>query len=275
MPVALYLAWAFGVPEWEWTDIASLPDTRKWIDWELDLWSRVDRLIAPCPEAIDELARVDTRFSARRDIDYVLTGASGPARVFAGDTREMLRRRWNLPAGEPIALFLGSAQPYRGLDALVAAVDALPDSTRGVVAIAGPSRETASRQRRLRWLGPVREVSDLLRAVDFIVNVNRFSLFDLSMIEAAEAGCPMLLHGVGGNVRFASLGAGCRLVSDLQPATIARGLVELFAMDSGEREALGRQSRALYESELTPDRLWARHHALYDTAASLHLQHAT
>src|SRR5262249_5856348 len=52
MPVALYLAWAFGIPEWEWTAIAALPDTRAWIDWELGIWSHVDRLIAPCPEAI-------------------------------------------------------------------------------------------------------------------------------------------------------------------------------------------------------------------------------
>jgi glycosyltransferase involved in cell wall biosynthesis len=276
MPIALYLAWAFGVPEWEWTAIASLPDTRQWIDWELDLWSRVDRLVAPCPEAIVELARVDARFGVPRDIGYVLTGASGPARAFASDTREALRRRWKLPANEPIGLFLGSAQPYRGLDALLAAVDALPDSTPGRVAIAGPSRDAAPRHRRLLWLGQVREVSDLLQAVDFVVNVNRFSLFDLSMIEALEAGRPLLMHGIGGNLRFATLGAGCRLLSDLHPSTIARGLGELFTMDSAEREALGRQSRALYESELTPDHLWSRHAALYDNAAASHyLQQAT
>jgi len=275
MPIALYLAWAFGLPEWEWTAIAALPDVRHGIEWELDIWNRVDRLIAPCPEAIAELARVDARFATIGPVDYLLTGASGPARHFPDEGEQDVRRRWRLPIEQPVGLFLGSAQPYRGLDALVAAVDAIPDSVPGVAAIAGPPRDSGPRHRRLAWLGPVREVADLLYAVDFVVNVNRFSLFDLSTIEAAEAGRPFLFSAVGGNARFASLGAGCRMVPDLEPATIARGLAEFFTMDPAARRALGAQSRALFERELTPAHLWSRHVALYDRAsASLPLMHA-
>jgi glycosyltransferase involved in cell wall biosynthesis len=274
MPIALYLAWAFGVPEWEWTALVALPDLRRWIDWELDIWSKVDRLITPCQEGLAELARVDARFASFRDVEFLLTGANGPARVYPAEPADALRRRWRLSANEPVGLFLGSAQPYRGLAALIAAVDLLPARVRGVIAIAGPPRDGALRHPRLKWLGPVREISDLLAAVDFVVNVNVFNLFDLSIIEAAEAARPFLLHASGGNQRFAALGVGCRTVSNLEPATIAHGLTALFTMDPAERLQLGAKSRDVYRRELTPASMWARHTALYDRAAAAALQTA-
>jgi hypothetical protein len=126
------------------------------------------------------------------------------------------------------------------------------------------------RNRRFRALGSVHEVGDLLRAVDFIVNVNRFSLFDLSTIEAAEAGCAMLLHATGGNQRFHALGAGCVMIANLDRETIVAGLTELFEMSPSRRLALGAASRDCYERYLTPAHFWANHVSLYDRAARGH-----
>src|SRR5260370_3439269 len=53
-----------------------------------------------------------------------------------------------------------------------------------------------------------------LASVDFLINVNRFTLFDLSTIEAAQAARPLLLHAVGGNRTFERLGAGCIMLDD-------------------------------------------------------------
>ncbi|MGH9335184.1 MAG: hypothetical protein ACRD21_15720, partial [Vicinamibacteria bacterium] len=77
MPLGLYFGWNWGVPEATWEEIAELPDVRKAIDDELSLWRLVDRIVLPCPEALEELARVDSRFAeADVPIDYVLTGSS-------------------------------------------------------------------------------------------------------------------------------------------------------------------------------------------------------
>jgi hypothetical protein len=143
----------------------------------------------------------------------------------------------------------------------------LPRSVPGIVAIAGPHDEKVRSHPRLRALGSVPEVSDLLHAVDFVINVNRFSLFDLSTIEAAEAGLPMLLHATGGNRRFAQLGVGAVLIDDVAPTTIARGLHDLFTMPESRRAALARGSRACYDAHLQPLQLLARHLDLYDRAA--------
>src|SRR5262249_46412269 len=153
--------------------------------------------------------------------------------------------------------------PYRGLDVLLDGVAALPDEVPGVLAIAGSSRSGLRSHPRVRQLGHVRDVSDLLHAVDFVMNVNRFSLFDLSTIEAAEAGLPMLLNATGGNVRFHALGAGCVMIDRLDRSTVAGGLEEMCTMSSDRRRALGEASRRCYDEHLTLAHFWNGHAAAY------------
>ena len=266
MPLGLDMTWSWSVPEWDWDEILDLPDVQHWVRWELGVASAADRLITACPEAVAELARADARF-ARLPFEYVLTGAEGRERGFPAESRAQLRARWQLPVDQPIALFLSSPLPYRGLDVLVDAAAMLPASVPGVIAIAGASRGTPRQHPRLRHLGMVRDVTDLLHAVDFVVNVNRFSLFDLSIIEAAEAGQPMLLHATGGNNRFHQLGAGALMLPDLEVATVADGLERCFTMSTESRAELGRASRRCYDAHLTLQHLWCGHAALYDRAS--------
>jgi glycosyltransferase involved in cell wall biosynthesis len=252
-----------------WEEILRFPDVMAWVERELSVWERVDRLILPCRDAGAELVRCDPRFSgALERADWLLTGAAGPAPADPAATRAILRGRWGLPADRPVGLFLGNAQPYRGLDALLDALPALPseEDLPGVLAVAGPPPDSLPAHPRLRPLGRVADVAGLLRAVDFVVNVNRFSLFDLSTIEAVEAGLPLLLHDTGGNRTFRDLGAGCGMIPDLAPDSIAAGLAALLGLTARERDALGRASRACYEAHLTPAHLWERHLDLYDRA---------
>ena len=110
----------------------------------------------------------------------------------------------------------------------------------------------------------------LLASVDFVINVNRFSLFDLSTIEAAEAGKPLLLHATGGNREFEKRGAGCVMLPDVAPATIADGLVRMSTLDASSLDSLGKQSRRCWETQLTPPRMWQRHLTFYDEITSTH-----
>lgn len=268
MSMALYLAWNWGVPEHDWRQVLAYPDVREWTRREVDICARVDRLILPCREAAAELERCDTGFApllARAEL--LMSGASRRTTASA-DSRNALRARWGLPIDQPVGLFLGSAQSYRGFDALVSGLSRLEDPVAlpGMIAVAGPDPRSLPVHERLRPLGRVEDVSALLRAVDFVVNVNRFSLFDLSIIEALEQGRPLLMHDTGGNRTFRALGAGCVVIPDLEPPTVAAGLEQLFSLPSRELEAMGQRSRACYDANLTPAHLAARHLALYDRA---------
>lgn len=266
-PLAFYQAWCWGVPEWDWHDVARLPDVARSTRWELDVWKRVDRFVLPCPEALEELVRFDPAgASLTATASYVLTGARVRAAGAPARSRDELRARWGFGA-EPVGLYLGTNQPYRGFDALVAGLAQLTSGdAAGVIAVAGPDPDSLPSHPRLVPLGRVSDVAGLLDAVDFVVNTNRFSLFDLSTIEAVEAGKPLLMHAVGGNKTFKQLGAGCVMIDDIAPETIARGLRTMFASSAGDRDALGRASHACYERHLTLAHFWRGHSDLYACA---------
>jgi hypothetical protein len=267
MPNGLYLIWNWALPELDWREIAMMPDVRSWTDWELDLWGRVDRVVMATPDALDELARIDERFRSAARMEYTLTGASAPSAA-SSRSRAHVRKAWRLPLDQPVGLFLGHIQPYRGFDCLMAGLDLVPDTRAlpGTIAVAGPAPSTVPVHERVRALGPVQAVGELMGAVDFFVNVNRFNMFDLSLIEATQAGLPLLLHLTGGNRTFAALGAGHVALPDLSAAAVARGVGDMFAMSPAARATLGAQSKACYEAHLTLVHTARRHLALYDTA---------
>jgi glycosyltransferase involved in cell wall biosynthesis len=260
-PIALYAVWSWGVPEADWESLVGYPDVRTWTDWELDVWRRLDRLILPCAEAGDSFRSIDARFGEVLDrATLVLSGASAPQGAVAPG-------RSNGAEGARIGLYLGSPEPYRGLDALSAAMERLPADVKLSVKVAGPHPGRVPHHAVFLPLGRVEDVAALLASVDFLINVNRFTLFDLSTIEATQAGKPLLLHAVGGNRAFARIGAGCVMVDDLRPDTLARGLADMAALDAKSLRALGERSRACWERQLTPRHMWDRHLALYDEAA--------
>jgi glycosyltransferase involved in cell wall biosynthesis len=278
MPIALYLAWNWGLPEQDWPELLAYPDVKRWVERELNVCRRAERLVLPCREAAEELARCDARFGPLlRKADLVLTGAAAPPPANAHATRAALRARWYLPIDQRVGLFIGSAQAYRGLDALLGGLSLLRDDIviPGTIAVAGPDRASVPAHDRVRVLGRIEDVTSLLRAVDFIVNVNRFSLFDLSLIEATEAGRPLLLHDTGGNRTFRTLGAGVEPIADLAPATVAAGLERLFGMPQTELDELGSRSRRCYEEHLKPAQFAGRHLALYDKVAGVKRRRAT
>ena len=281
-PIVLYAVWSWGIPEADWRSFLDYPDVRTWIDWELGVWSRVDRLVFPCREATDSFRLVDSRFNPLADrAQFVLSGAAAPSpsgteltgsgaglSSSSADSPKREARRRSAPQGKRVGLYLGSAEPYRGFDALVAAAGTLSPDVNLAIAIAGPPSSKVPTHPLISALGRVDDVAQLFASVDFLINVNRFSLFDLSTIEATEAGKPLLLHAVGGNRAFERLGAGCVMLRDLEPATIAAGLTYMAALEDSTLLALGRISRECWERQLTPRHMWERHLALYDMASA-------
>jgi len=270
-PVALYIAWCWGVPERDWRDVLAFPDVQRWTERELNVWRNVDRLILPCAEAGEEFLRIDPRFDeCLNNVTYLMTGGAGTKSQKTGLSKSALRAEWKLPVDIPLGLYLGNDQPYRGLDTLLAALPHLPSEQAlpGQIVLAGPNPEKLPQHPRVRALGRVADVSSLLQAVDFVINVNRFSLFDLSTIEALETAKPLLLHATGGNKTFRDLGAGCVMMPDLSPEAIAAGLDAMFSMSQCELARMTERSRRCYADHLTPAHLWQRHQELYSRYAT-------
>ncbi len=58
------------------------------------------------------------------------------------------------------------------------------------------------------------------------------------------------------------------MMPDLQPRTIADCLLHMGTLDRSRLDVLGSQSRACWESQLTPRHMWERHLTLYDEIAN-------
>jgi hypothetical protein len=279
-PIGLYTAWSWAVPEADWHTLVDLADVRAWTDWELGVWKNVDGLVLPCAEAGESFRTIDSRFEEILEGGhYILSGASAPGAT-ARNRQTSRARRSDSATGDGgdgqtgrhapnrrVGLYLGSPEPYRGFDALIAAVQTLPAESNLTIAVAGPDPRKIPAHPAIRALGRVEDVGALLASVDFLINVNRFSLFDLSTIEAAEAGKPLMLHMAGGNRAFERLGAGCIMLRDLLPSTIADCLTRTAALDASSLAVLGEHSRRCWEEHLTPRHMWERHLALYDELA--------
>ena len=265
-PMSLYTAWSWAVPEADWRSLIAFPDVRAWTDWELGVWNRLDGLVLPCAEAGDSFRQIDPRFNDVLDrARFILSGAAAASpKPQSGEGGSGPRNESPRSEHQRVGLYLGSPEPYRGFAALIAGVQAMPAGSNLTVAVAGPDRGKVPAHPALRALGRVEDVGALLASVDFLINVNRFSLFDLSTIEAVQAGKLLMLHAVGGNRAFERLGAGCVMLRDLEPLTIAECLARTAAIDAAARTAMGQQSRRCWEKHLTPRHMWDRHLALYD-----------
>ena len=107
-PIVLYAVWSWGIPEADWRSFLDYPDVRTWIDWELDVWSRVDRLIFPSSEATESFRVIDSRFAPLADrAEFVLSGAAAPVRTAASGADLSGPRSQH----KQVALYLGSAEP--------------------------------------------------------------------------------------------------------------------------------------------------------------------
>lgn len=115
------------------------------------------------------------------------------------------RRRLTGGSTELVVGFLGGADPRKGLDVLVGAINREADLF-GL--LAGPALRV-SLGPRTRSLGELSDVDRLLRVVDALVVPSRFEPFGLVVLEAAAKGVPVIVSpAVGSAPLVDSFGAG-------------------------------------------------------------------
>src|SRR5258708_4347058 len=144
------------------------------------------------------------------------------------------------PAGEHVLMHISNMRPVKRLLDVVqvfARVNAkLP--SRLVMVGDGPDRDAAERaieklglDKRVRWLGKVEDVPDVLRWADLYVLPSQSESFGLSALEALATGVPVIGTRVGG-----------------LPEVVEDGVCGVLA-DAGDVDAMARGAIALLESK--------------------------
>jgi UDP-glucose:(heptosyl)LPS alpha-1,3-glucosyltransferase len=117
--------------------------------------------------------------------------------------RDSVRDELGLGEGDPVALFVGGDWQRKGLTHAVDALAAAPD-WHLLVAGSGDAAQLLARaraagtQRRIRFLGAVRDTERLYVAADAFVLPTAYETFSLVTFEAAASGLPLLVTRVSG-----------------------------------------------------------------------------
>jgi glycosyltransferase involved in cell wall biosynthesis len=135
------------------------------------------------------------------------------------------------PPGPPRLMFFGRLLPYKGLDLLAAALDALPPDSEVAVRVVGHGPESPALARlracrgvfvENRWV-PEAEIGGLLAWCDAIILPYREASQSGVAAAALAAGRPVIATRVGG-LREQLAGAPQAVLCEPDPASLARGI---------------------------------------------------
>jgi len=145
----------------------------------------------------------------------------------AGNRREA-RAKFGIADDAPCALFVGTGWDRKGLRVAVDAV-AMSKNTNLLVAGRGPA--DAFWAPRVKFVGPVRDLSSLFGAADLFVLPTYYDPFSNACLEALAAGLPVITTAANGFSEILELG----IHGDIVPTGNARALAQLLVTWTPER----------------------------------------
>jgi len=207
----------------------------------------VDRIVTPAGVILDRIVESGA-FPVER-IDHLPNGVDADRFKPDSDRGRAFREMNGLPAG-PLLVSTSRLHEQKGHDLAVRALADLPGEARLALAGAGKC-EAGIRERarelgvadRVRLLGHVDEIPDLLCAADAFVLASRFEGMPNSVLEAMAAGLPIVATAVGDVPRMLEDGVSGLLVPPEDGRALAGALARVLD-DADLARALGRAARA-------------------------------
>ena len=198
-------------------------------------------------------------------------GLAIPAKIT--DARQRLRQHFNLPADEPIILFLSRLHPKKGLDYLIPALSKL-DNYRFTFILAGsgePDYENEIKsliadlgiEKRIQFGGFVKgELKDLLlQGADLFALTSYSENFGISVLEALAVGLPVLITpgvALADMVKQQKIG----YITELDVAAIAVA-IQTFLDYPQKGKTMGDRARQLIMEKYTWDKIACQMQQVY------------
>lgn len=183
------------------------------------------------------------------------------------------REHFDIPADQPVALFVGRTAHEKNIGFLL---EAMPHALREcpglilVIAGEGPALPALRRQadalgigaqvRFVGYLDRLRELPECYAAADLFVFASRTETQGLVLLEAMAQGCPVVGLSIMGTADILEPGRGCRITPD-DPADFAETLLRLLNSPA-DRARLGDEAR-VYAREWSDHALALRLAELY------------
>ena len=208
--------------------------------WETRVFTHAKRVIAVSRHLCHQLEALGVR---PETIDVIYNGV---------DTTEFQpgeadRAAFGLPAGVPLALFVGDIRtPRKNLETLLKALQSVPALHLAVAgAVKGSPYPAMARSLgladRVIFMDKVSGISKLMRSVDMFLFPTRYEAHPLVVLEAMASGLPMIVSGVFGAEDF--LGGGGLILQDPNDVETLGKLMNDLLSDTSMRVSLGEAGR--------------------------------
>ncbi len=256
--------------------------TKKNMNWNGRAW-KIRSLLAT--RIVAQNRDMEERFFAgriyRRRVVRIPRGVD--TRRFAPDpsARAAVRDRFGIPPESFAVACVAQMVPVKGHDVLIEALSHLPESV--IVLFAGGPLESdygsslkrraegANAAGRIRFLGYVRDVPDLLRAVDAAVlptlEEGRMEGCPVALLEAMSCGLPCIATDIPGSRDIVADGENGRLIPPGEPDALAAALRELLD-DPEEARRIGGAARRRVLDRFSIEREVDDHVRLYEEIAA-------
>ncbi len=189
-------------------------------------------------------------------------------------SREAARRELGVPVEGARIGWVGRLSAEKGIDLMVEAVARVGTVDVAVSIVGeGPMRQAMEERANVlgltgvvRWHGTVMNAARLLRAFDLIVLSSRTEGTPIVLLEAMQAGLPVVATAVGG-VPDALSDAEGWLVAPERPDDLARVILDALA-DATARGEKGRAAALRYARDFAPEPWLKRYEEMYRAVLS-------
>jgi glycosyltransferase involved in cell wall biosynthesis len=219
-----------------------------------------DATVAVCTAAAERHAKAKAVCPCK--LHVIPNGVDTAA--FARDpaVRQSMRRQFGLD-GEFTWLAVGRLMWKKDYPTMLQAFSTVRGGVL-LIAGAGPQEKELAKLPNVRFLGPRRDIAELMSCADAFVLSSVVEGLPVALLEAAASGLPAVATNVGGVHEAIVEGRTGFIVPPGDPAAIAQAMRRVMEMSSQEREAMGQAAAAYARQNFDWTVVMERWERLYD-----------
>lgn len=147
-------------------------------------------------------------------------------------------------------LFIGRRNQIKGFDLLLESFKLLRSSRKDINLLVAGNGEKID-QEGVITLGHINP-DNWIASVDYVINLNRNSYFDLSVMEVLSTGTPLIITLTGGHIFFKGKSNGIIELEKMEMEYLIKVLKNLRKLSIEERNEMTRNNQLLYFDNFTP-----------------------
>jgi glycosyltransferase involved in cell wall biosynthesis len=225
-------------------------------------------LVYACREATESYHLLWPGFTEiinEKRIHYLPTGVK---KQVAARSKNDLRKEFNMPADAFVYCFTGRKSAVKGYDLFVNAAKTLLQKHRNIYFLVVGKKEPIPAMIHSNWIetGWTDDVQSCIAASDIMIVPNRYTYFDLSVLETLSLGKPVLLSNTGGNKYFKRFNSPGIFYHEPTVESLVTGMANCL----DKKDSLGTyglENENLYEQFFRCERFAADHITVYNDLA--------